>query len=244
MQEGRLTKRERRALAKEAKRRQRERQITYNRLKKAFVATFGVFVLAFFGVRFWRWLKTPTPEVAGEAVEVSDADWVKGNRQAAVTLVEYSDFACPACVTYYLLVKQLNEEFTDNLLVVYRHFPLVSIHKNAILAAKAVEAAGIQGKFWEMHDKLFDNQDEWVEEGNPEGKFVDYASQLELDEEKFVKDIESKEVEDEVNKDLFSANSLGLNSTPSFLLNGKKVQPGSFEEFKSLVENEIKNSSE
>jgi len=242
MEEQRLTKKEKRALAKEKKRRQIKQQATYNKLKNMFIAVFAVFVIAFFGFKFINWIKTPTPEVAGKATLVNEKDWIKGNNQASVILIGYSDFQCPACAVYSALLKQLSEEYPDNLLIAYRHFPLTTIHKNAYPAAKAAESAGKQGKFWEMHDKLFDNQNEWAEVRDPKDKFIEYARSLELDEETFKKDFESGEIKDNVGNDILSANSLGLNSTPTFFLNGEKVQPNSFQDFKKMIEKEIENN--
>lgn len=242
MRKEKLTKKEKRALAKEKKRRQYQQQLTYGRLKKIFVAAFGVFVIVFFGYKFINWLKTPIPEVAGEATQLNEKDWIKGNSQAQVVLIEYSDFQCPACAIYSALLKRLSEEYTDNLLIAFRHFPLTTIHKNAYSAAKAAESAGRQGKFWEMHDMLFEYQNDWEKDSNPKDKFVGYANELGLDEETFKKDFESQEIKDNVENDLMSANSMGLNSTPTFFLNGKKVQPTSFEGLKNLIEKEIENN--
>ena len=94
--------------------------------------------------------------------EAGEEDRVKGNEEAGVVLIEYSDFQCPACGSYYPIVKALSEEFPEELLIVYRHYPLTNIHPNAFSAAKASEAAANQGKFWEMHDMLFERQAEWA----------------------------------------------------------------------------------
>jgi protein-disulfide isomerase len=93
-----------------------------------------------------------------------------------------------------------------------------------------------------MHDMLFDNQSDWGEDRNPKDKFVEYAKNLDLDEETFKKDLESQEIKDNVKDDTLSANSLGLNSTPTFFLNGEKVQPTSFQDFKEMVEKEIEDN--
>lgn len=244
MEEVSLTKKERRALSKEQKKRDREQQLTGGRLKKIAVLVVVVSVISFLGFRFWNWLKTPTPQVSGESVEVVDADWVRGNAEASVNLIEYSDFQCPACKSFYPVVKALSEEYPDDLVVVYRHFPLKSIHRNAFAAAKASEAAGKQNKFWEMHDLIFDNQEDWENERNPKDKFTSYAKELELDEEKFFNDFESSEVESDVNSDLLKANSLGVNSTPTFYLNGNKIQPGSYDDLKNIIEVEITKGKE
>ncbi len=93
--------------------------------------------------------------------EVTEADWSKGNLESPVVLLEYSDFQCPACKARGPIIENLLGEFGDHIRFVYRHMPLSSIHNNAQLAAQATEAAGVQGKFWEMHDHLFETQSEW-----------------------------------------------------------------------------------
>ncbi len=172
---------------------------------------------------------------------VSQSDYSKGNREAAVILVEYSDFQCPACAAYYPMVKRLSEEFGDKIVFVYRHFPL-SQHQNAESAAIAAEAAGRQGKFWEMHNLIFDNQNEWAKSAkwSVEDIFVKYAEKLNLDLEKFKADLDLKEIKQKVSKDLESGVNARVNGTPTFFLNGKKLStPRNYEEFKEMVESTI-----
>lgn len=173
-------------------------------------------------------------------VEVSPEDWVKGEDLAQVTLIEYSDFQCPACAAYYPLINQIKDDFGDNLKLVYRHFPLTSIHKNALVSAQAAEAAGLQGKFWEMHNALFEHQADWSELDDPTSKFIEYATNLELDIEKFANDLASDEVNQKVKDDLDSALDLKINATPTFFMNGKRItNPKNYDAFKSLIEKEI-----
>ena len=123
----------------------------------------------------------------------------------------------------------------------------VALHynKNAEAAARAAEAAGKQGKFWEMHDLLFDLQDEWSQEKNAKDKFLEYAQSLDLDLDQFEADIDSKEVKDKVTQDYQSGLRLGVNSTPTFFLNGLKLQnPETYEEFKNLIESSIEQSQQ
>lgn len=184
----------------------------------------------------------PSKQTPAEAVkEVSPSDWIKGPSEAKVTLVEYSDFQCPACATYYPVLKQLNKEFEDSMQFVYRYFPLKTIHKNAQVASFAAEASGRQGKFWEMHDLLFDNQKEWSDLANPQEKFMEYAKFLGLDTEKFKNNLESKEIKDKVESDYQNGLSATVNATPTFFLNGQKIiSPRSYEEFKSKIEEVLK----
>ena len=153
-----LTKRERRMLAKEDKQKEREKSAKAGKIKKFTAWLLIIAALLFGGYKLVKWINTPQDEQAPATVTLGENEWSKGNPQADVILIEYSDFQCPACKTYYPLIRRLSEELGDELRIVYRHLPLVSIHKNAIVAASAAEAAGRQGKFWEMQDKLFDNQ--------------------------------------------------------------------------------------
>ena len=100
------------------------------------------------------------------------SDWIRGNGEARAVVVEYSDFQCPACAAYEPVVDRMLEELGDQVVLVYRHYPLTSIHNNAQLAAQAAEAAGLQGKFWEMHDQLFLQQTVWSEVKDPTDMFV------------------------------------------------------------------------
>lgn len=173
-------------------------------------------------------------------VETNPDDWMQGGGNAGVTVIEYSDFQCPACGAYYPLIKQIQSDFGEDLKFVYRHYPLTTIHKNSMTASKAAEAAGLQGKFWEMHDLLFEGQKDWTELDDPTEKFVEYATSLELDTEKFKSDLESDEVYQNVKDDLDSALSLGLNSTPSFFMDGVRItNPKDYNAFKALIEKKL-----
>lgn len=176
------------------------------------------------------------------STEVLASDHVKGIPDAKVTLVEYADFQCPACGYFEPILKQAVSEFGDQLRFVYRHFPLIQIHKNASLAAQASEAAEKQGKFWEMHDLLYKNQTNWSISTNVEEVFVDYAKTLGLDSVKFLADLNSKEVKDEVSAAYDEATRLGLPGTPTIFINGKKINsPSSYDELKSIINAAINN---
>jgi protein-disulfide isomerase len=167
---------------------------------------------------------------------ISPEDWVKGDREAKVVLIEYGDFQCPACAFYYPVLKKLSEEFGDKLAIVYRHFPLTSIHPNAKPAAYAAEAGGKQGKFWEMHNLIFENQNEWKDKRKPDEVFINYAQILNLNIDQFKTDFNSKEIREKVERAERNAIRLGLNSTPTFFLNGKKItNPRNYEDFKNLI---------
>jgi protein-disulfide isomerase len=183
----------------------------------------------------------PNGNQKNESVSVvSDSDIVKGNKNSKVVLVEYSDFQCPACRTYFPIVKQLSEEFANDIQIVYRHFPLSSIHPNAEKAARAAEAAGKQGKFWEMHDLLFGNQTNWSNLGNPENAFKEYATSLGLAMDQYEADFNSGTLKEKVISDYRSGQSAGVSGTPSFYLNGVKLNNiRNYQSFKKLVEDEL-----
>lgn len=175
-----------------------------------------------------------------EELAISAADWSKGPDDAKATLVEYSDFQCPACASYFPLLKRAADDFKDDLRLIYRHYPIRQAHKNAELAAQAAEAAGRQGKFWEYHDRLFDFQTLWSEEGDAKALFNQYALDLGLDGGRFLADLESSEVKDKVTGDYQSGLRLGVNATPTFFLNGTRIQnPASYESLKSLIQSAI-----
>lgn len=182
----------------------------------------------------------------GAIPEVSAEDWVKWDSGAEVTLTEYSDFQCPACASYFPLINSVGEEYGDKVRFVYRHFPLTSIHFNAVAAARAAEAAGMQGKFWEMHDLLFQTQELWapMSASEAESVFAGYArDRLGLNVDQYIADFESDEVEDKVAEAQTSALRLGINSTPTFYLNGEKIRnPSDIEGFRTLLDEALLNA--
>ncbi|HEX6977071.1 MAG TPA: thioredoxin domain-containing protein [Patescibacteria group bacterium] len=160
--------------------------------------------------------------------------------KAKVTLVEFGDFQCPACGISYPIVKQLEKDYGDNLNVVFRHFPLPQ-HTNALPASEAAEAAGAQGKFWEMHDKLYENQDKWSSEANPINTFAQYAKDLNLDVDKFTSDVKGEKYKDKIVADQSDGNTVAISATPTFFLNGQKIEGlPALEQFKSLIDQKLK----
>lgn len=179
--------------------------------------------------------RIPQPTLTLDKI-TDNYDWYKGNKDAKNIMVEYSDFQCPACRSYAPIVKQLSEEMGQDLVIVYRHFPL-SQHKQADLAARAAEAAGNQGKFWEMNDKIFASQLDWADKSDAMDKFTAYAQELGLDIEKFKSDIVSSEVKAKVKNQYKSGIEAKVSSTPSFFINGQKIQnPKTYEEFKTIIQ--------
>lgn len=168
------------------------------------------------------------------------SDWIRGNGEAQAVVVEYSDFQCPACAAYEPVVDRMLEELGDQVVLVYRHYPLTSIHKNAQLTAQAAEAAGLQGKFWEMHDKLFLQQTVWSEVKDPTDMFVAYALDIGIEKEVFLANLNSDQVKELVAEDVASGNRLGVQGTPTFYVNGKKMPSvRSYNEFLQFVKDQF-----
>jgi protein-disulfide isomerase len=167
-----------------------------------------------------------------------------------VTLIEYGDFQCPGCAGAHPRMKALMEEYGDNIQFVFRNLPLVQIHPNAKAAASAAEAAGLQGKYWEMHDILFDKQNEWGMSNASERTniFVSYAATLQLDLEKFRADLSSDNIAKKINFDIALAAKDKFTSTPSFMLNGTSLESdiwGDDQALRDLIDTELaKHQSE
>src|SRR3989344_2502400 len=149
-----------------------------------------------------------------ELPAVSDADWIAGNKDSAVILIEYGDFQCPACAAYHPFVKKMLEENGQEFKFVYRHFPLRQ-HTQAKDASYAAEAAGRQGKFWEMYDMLYTRQNDWAGKTNAKDIFLNYATSLGLNPGQFALDRDSSEVKNRAEKDTEDGLKVGINSTPS-----------------------------
>lgn len=159
---------------------------------------------------------------ADQSVLLEGATNSKGadEQSAEVTIVEFSDFECPACASVAPVLDDIVANYPQ-VRVVYRHFPLISIHRNAVAAGTAAEAAAQQGKFWEMHDALFQSQPEWSGVGNPDDIFFRLARDLNLDEATFRSAYESSETRDKVMTELRLGETLRVSSTPTLYYNGE-----------------------
>lgn len=166
---------------------------------------------------------------------------VEGEGKSGVTLVEYGDYQCPYCGEYYQTVKQVVADYSSQIHFQFRNLPLSQVHQNAFASARAAEAAGLQNKFWEMHNALYSNQDQWSSSSNPQTIFTQYASQLGLNTTQFKTDYASQKVNNLINADIDAFNKTGENmETPTFFLDGKKINPGNSESaFKTLIDAEI-----
>lgn len=170
------------------------------------------------------------------SIPVGKYDHIQGREDAPVTLLEYGDFECPYCGQAFPIVKHIQQELGNDLQFVFRHFPLSEVHPHASQVAHAAEAAGKQGKFWEMHDMLFEHQDALEDED-----LVGYADELELDTKVFIDDFESPAVAKKVQEDFMSGVRSGVNGTPTFFINGVRFDEGyDYDTLLSALEEEIK----
>jgi protein-disulfide isomerase len=171
---------------------------------------------------------------------IDSSDHVQGDATSSVVVVEYGDFECPACGEWEPIVQQLEAAYDNRVEFVFRNFPLTQLHPNAMIAAQAAEAANLQGKYWQMHDLLYKNQNEWVNEPNTSvvSKFFDtYAQSLGLDVAKFNTDINSPAVTARVQRDIDSGNAAQIDHTPTFFINLKQIQnPNGYAPFAALLD--------
>ena len=195
-------------------------------MDKRFLGTLVVIVailIGVFAITNHKQAATPAGPKAGLT------NHTEGSTKSGVTLVEYGDYECPACYEYYPIVKQVAAKYNNQIIFQFRNFPLTSLHKNAFAGARAAEAADLQGKFWQMHDTLYDNQDPngaqgWVASDDPLGQyFTQFATTLGLNITKFKSDYASSYVNDRINKDEAEAFSLNFSGTPSFVLDGQPI---------------------
>ena len=152
---------------------------------------------------------------------------VRGSTKATITIEEFADFQCPPCSGISTVVKELEKKNVDRLRVVFRHYPLRN-HANAIPAALAAEAAGLQGKFWEMHDQLFKNQTAWSKAADARSLFTEYATAINLDTKRFATDMNDEKLKARVTADQERATSMGVSRTPSIFINGQLIPSESF----------------
>jgi len=183
----------------------------------------------------WILLRSSRPDQSStntsssEGPSGADPPHIRGNPNAKVTLEEFGDFECPVCATYSVEVKKIEAEFGDRLRVIFREYPLYPTpHKHALIAAQAAEAAGLQGRFWEMHDKLYENQKAWSEATDVMPMFIDYARQIGLDIDRFGRELNGEIVATRITQDGIRAHARAVSGTPSFFVNGKEAKDQSW----------------
>lgn len=173
-----------------------------------------------------------------QELNIAADDHLRGNPNAAVTVIEYADFQCPFCARAHTALAQLQQQHGDRLALVFRHLPLADKHPFAEAAAEAAEAAAAQGKFWDMHDALFDNQDKL----NP-GALTAIAGALELDVDRFAAEIEDARYRDRVDRHAAQARALGAQRTPTLYINGEQYEGDSdYDSLAAALEQALKGA--
>lgn len=175
------------------------------------------------------------------------ADHIFGKVGSKVTLIEYGDYQCPPCGSIYPVVKSIADQYKDQLQFVFRNFPITDAHPNAKAAAGSAEAAGLQSKFWEMHDKIYETQADWSDLSITDRSkfFENLAKGLDLDIKKFNADLSTTSINEKVNYDSALGKKAGVNATPTFYLNGVKLESsvyGSEVKFKETINTELKKA--
>jgi len=169
---------------------------------------------------------------------------VLGPADAPVRLEEFGDFECPPCGMFHPILQQMKQEFGDKLQVTFREFPLVPTHQHALAAASAAEAAGLQNKFWEMHDLIYDHQADWKKEFDVRPIFESYAKQIGLDVERYKNDVNGDLVAQRIFQDGKRGHSLGVKGTPTVFMNGREVPFENLpaEKLRVVIQNELRGS--
>lgn len=198
-----------------------------------------ILTLALLGGGIFFLARQSGPSVKG--TQTVQIDYSKGQKigsdSAKVRLVEFSDFSCSACALVNPYLRKITATYPDDVQLIYRH---LLIHQSSRSAVTVAEAAGQQGKFWQIHDRLFETQDQWSTLSDPVPFFLDLAKDLGLDTDKIKKAIETDEFKSKIDADAADGQSLGVSFTPTFFLNGRKLFLQKFEDLSLAIEQEIK----
>jgi protein-disulfide isomerase len=194
-----------------------------SKLKPALLILVAIVVAG--GVAVFMSRESAETETAAPGTPAPGGGRFKGPADAPVTLTEFGDYQCPACRSYHPIIDELMRRYPTQLKLQFHHFPLVQIHANAMLAAQAAEAAGDQGKFWEMHDQLFLQQHVWASSTNARAFFVSLAGQLGLNASQFSQSLDSTQTRDRILADVAKGRDANIPGTPTFFMNGQLV-PG------------------
>lgn len=192
---------------------------------RPFLIIAAVLAVAIIGtVRLLKWNRTKDSSTSISSSPRPTGQQPKLPPGAVVTLEEFGDYQCPPCGALHPTLKKLKHELGPNLNFVFRNLPLSSMHKNALAAAQAAEAARVQDRFWEMHDLLYENQNLWKDDINPRATFLKFAGDLGLDTARFVRDLDDQQVQMRIAADQDAAAKLGINGTPTILIDGRRLR--------------------
>lgn len=213
-------------------------------MDRRFIIILAVIILGFIGFIGFNNLNQED-----DVIVSGTSNHSRGNTESSVELVAYKDFECPPCAQFHPIEEQLYEQYKDKVKFTFKHFPIDTIHPNARAAHRAAEAAGLQGKFFEMQNLLYDGQRQWSSQvtNNPQTIFEQYAQQLGLDIEKFKADAVLDSTNKTINADISAGKQIGVNGTPSFFINGVQVNTGeinSLESFGSKIEEALANKQQ
>ena len=173
-------------------------------------------------------------------VDIKGGGHFRGPENAQVTLVEFGDYQCPSCGAFHPIVQEVLHRYPTQVRLEFHHFPLVTVHPNTMLASQAVEAAGEQGKYWEMHDAVFEHQMEWAGSPNPEPIFITLASGIGLDINKFMQALRSPEIQQRILKDVERGQDAKVEATPTFFIDGQQIHVRlSIEDFVQAIESHL-----
>jgi protein-disulfide isomerase len=174
-------------------------------------------------------------------VEIKGGVHFRGPEKPQLTLVEFGDYQCPSCGAYHPFVKEILSRYPQKLRLEFHHYPLISMHPNSMAAAIAAEAAGEQGHYWEMHDALFEHQQEWSGSPNAQEQFVSLAGRLGLDTNKFIASMKSPTLQERILKDVAQAQDLKVQAVPTFFINGEQTHIKlSMEDFVQVIEDHLR----
>ena len=216
----------------------------------------GVVLLAAVGGGAWLWRSSrqesattsPAQKASSSSSTLIGANppHARGSARAPVTLEEFGDFECPPCGALHPLLKKIEADYgEEKVRLVFRQFPLSQIHKHAIVAAYAAEAAGFQGRFWEMYDKLYIDQATWSKAPDPRTFFVDYAREIGLDVGRFVRDMNSPDAASRVRFDAERGRSLGVTGTPTIFVNGRLLPvTATDQDLRTMIDTGIKSGGQ
>lgn len=211
-------------------------------MDRRLIAILGLVVLGLIGLFIFTQNKAAAPTLASNA---KASNHIKGKVDSRVKLLIYSDFQCSACYRFYPIESQVINKYIDKISVQFRHFPIESSHPNARAASRAAEAAGLQGKFFEMHNELFDNYSSWTNSNNPLSVFTELAKKMGLDVKRFKTDFASESVNNTISADKKAGEDVGIDGTPTYFLNNKKLDNGDIatvEQFSAVIEKAIEKS--